>query len=531
MSSLDLRVELPTHSLSFHVQVSPSSTIRDVKGRIEATCPGKPRVDGQRVIWRGRFLKDDEMVQDIWKSPADTPVVHLSVHPSAWASTPPTAVGEQPPVPSTGYLPVSAAAQVGASAVSNPTSVFSPVPGLPLPAITFHHNAALHTLLHGQPPATEFDPATYVEARSFATSVLHAHGISWPRVLDQAYPLYDEAVEGVRYEPVFIDQTSFLSLTTPDAIPSPCQTHALDVLRNTYALLSISTPEVTMFPPSSAQASYHVSPNTNLNHHLQQLGLPALRLAPNQPGNPNRNPADPNNPLVPEIRAIPIRALMVPLMMLTFRTLLLMYFFSPSKRPLFGLVLSAWILYEAWNAFRVVMGNGDRQGQGADRDGLGDNHNAAGGVGAAQAAPVGAQAPAPGAPATNRHSRSFVNNLLESFAMFKLVKEELTLVGDPLTSVTTPTVLYRVKIFCILLVTTLHPAVWDRRRAYMRRREGRLRGEANIRTTEVNAEDQSETAVARAQMRESLVTRHERRPAWVKAYVERVLTTEWVDDL
>ena len=67
MSFIQLRVELPTYSHSFSIQVPRSGAIRDVKREIFRTCPGAPRVEGQRVIWRGRLLGDDEQVMDIWK--------------------------------------------------------------------------------------------------------------------------------------------------------------------------------------------------------------------------------------------------------------------------------------------------------------------------------------------------------------------------------------------------------------------------------------------------------------------------------
>ena len=67
MSSLELRVELPTHSYSFRIQVQLSWTVLDVKDEIKRVCPGSPRVDGQRVIWRGRLLRDEQLVMDIWK--------------------------------------------------------------------------------------------------------------------------------------------------------------------------------------------------------------------------------------------------------------------------------------------------------------------------------------------------------------------------------------------------------------------------------------------------------------------------------
>ena len=140
--------------------------------------------------------------------------------------------------------------------------------------------------------------------------------------------------------------------------------HALKVLTYTFPLLSIPSPDATAYAASQT-APLTQTQVTNLNNHLQQVGLPPLRVIPN--ANANQNPNDPNNPLAAaEIRAIPLRALMVPLMMLTFRTLLLLYFFSPSKRPLFGIVLSAWILYEAWGAIRAVIGNNDQPQRGGN---------------------------------------------------------------------------------------------------------------------------------------------------------------------
>jgi hypothetical protein len=65
--SLLIRVELPTYSHSFQISVSSIGTIDDVKREIEKICAGNPRVHGQRLIWRGRFLGDDEKVLDIWK--------------------------------------------------------------------------------------------------------------------------------------------------------------------------------------------------------------------------------------------------------------------------------------------------------------------------------------------------------------------------------------------------------------------------------------------------------------------------------
>ena len=67
MATVDLRVELPAHSHSFQMQVDGQWTIKEVKSQIHCMCKGAPRVDGQRLIWRGRFLRDEELVKDIWK--------------------------------------------------------------------------------------------------------------------------------------------------------------------------------------------------------------------------------------------------------------------------------------------------------------------------------------------------------------------------------------------------------------------------------------------------------------------------------
>ena len=66
MSVVELRVELPSYSHSFIIQVPVSYTILEVKGEIFRSCTGAPKVDGQRIIWRGRVLQDNEKVEDVW---------------------------------------------------------------------------------------------------------------------------------------------------------------------------------------------------------------------------------------------------------------------------------------------------------------------------------------------------------------------------------------------------------------------------------------------------------------------------------
>ena len=289
-------------------------------------------------------------------------------------------------------------------------------------------------------------------------------------------------------------------------------------------------------PPVPYPPHPHASA-TNLNERLQQLGLPALRVAHNPAA--NVNPNDPNAPGAgaPEIRAIPLRALMVPLMMLAFRTVLLLYFFSPSKRPLFGLLLSMWILYEAWNAMRMVLNEGERGADGAANPAA---PNAP--AGAQQAAPAaaaagaGANANANGVVPRPAAGTSGLNIILDRMATINLAAEDAMLNSD--VPAPPPSLGQKAKMFVTLFFMSLHPAAWDRRRTALRRREGNVRTEANAReaAAQESAEGQgqqgemSEEDEARVRARMQMVQKHERRPAWIKEYIQRVQYTEWVDD-
>ena len=239
-----------------------------------------------------------------------------------------------------------------------------------------------------------------------------------------------------------------------------------------------------------------------------------MRLAP---GQPNANPNDPNNVVVAEIR-VPLRALLMPLIMLTFRTFLLLYFFSPSKRPFFGVVLSLWILWETWGALRRVFG-GNRP-PAALGQARGDAAAAAGAVD--PAANPQAQAATP--PGENHGQFDFLINF---FANMGMASDDAIL--DNAVPAREPSPLTKAKQFVSLMLTTLHPAVWDRRRTALRRREGRLRTEANLRESQPPADGEEDTG--RAQARTQAVMKHERRQPWVKQYIERVETTEWAEDM
>ncbi|RPD66720.1 hypothetical protein L226DRAFT_565512 [Lentinus tigrinus ALCF2SS1-7] len=541
--SSSVRVELPAYSHSFEVQVSPSSTIRDVKHEIAKVCPGSPNPAGQRLIWRGRFLKDNEKVEDVWK-PEDSKVIHLAVHPSAWTSAPPAASAHAVDSSSSSSSPRPTPTQQPRHSAGQPTPTptyqpqlsqtrpaYPHAPFLSVAYIQYIHNLALGVLSAGAVTLPTQPSINDLETwRAAAQALYRSRGWSWPSVYDEPFPS-GSAEQGAVYQTVTIEGFPYLQLATPGATPTPAQLHALRALSYTFPILSMANDPMLYVPPVPYPPHTHATA-TNLNERLQQLGLPALRVAHNPAANVNPNDPNAANPLgVPgaggaEIRAIPVRALMVPLMMLAFRTLLLLYFFSPSQRPLFGLLLSVWILYEAWNAMRMVLNEGERGADGAVNP-------------AAPNAPPEAQRAAPAAAVPNANGvvpvptagRTGLNVILDRMATINLAAEDAMLSSDVPAS--PPTLGQKTKMFITLLFMSLHPAAWDRRRTALRRREGNIRTEANAREAaeQENADgQQGEEDEARARARMQMVQRHERRPGWIREYIQRVQYTEWVDD-
>jgi len=258
-------------------------------------------------------------------------------------------------------------------------------------------------------------------------------------------------------------------------------------------------------PPAGAQ---------NLNARLQDLGLPPLRVAQNGIAGA-------------QFRAIPLRALLAPMIMLIIRTLLLVYFFAPSKTPFFGLILGAWITYEAWNAFRVALR--PARGQGGVAPGQGAN----GAVPPPNAQPQ--QGGAPGAAASTQ-TRDHTSVVLDTLANINLSFENDALSAAPQIPDRTsePTLAHKVQTFVTLLITTVHPALWNRRRTELMRREGRIRTEATVLQSDNGNADGAEGGSAeterRAAAREELRGQQARRPAWIREYVDRVRNAEFSEE-
>ncbi|KII95326.1 hypothetical protein PLICRDRAFT_48289 [Plicaturopsis crispa FD-325 SS-3] len=540
-----LRIELPAFSHDFTVSVPASASVLDVKRAITLACPGEPRVDGQRLVWRGRYLRDEEQVSEIWKTEDETRVVHLAVHPSAWTSEPPqvhtSPTTTRAPIPSV-TAPTHAVHRPFRVNTTGPTRASrTPVFSTRLPNeiglgyIRFKHHVALTALTTG----TILSPPTInpVADRAEAVRAVAAHGWSWPDILDEPYPAptADEQSAGVRYERVTIDGKDYLRLVDSDskATPTPLQAHALKVLTYTFSFLSAPPPpshqtQYTSYPATTGQGS------TTTTHHVQiPIPLPPFLQQANAPipahaAAPNVNNAN-----------IRLRPLLLPLVMLGFRTMLLLYFFSPARKPVFGLLVGAWIAYEAWVAYAHA---GEVQ---RDRGGV-----APAAAAAADPAPAAAQAQAPAPregeaptaaggpnaqpprpaqpPRTASPQPHAVPNFIDTLAKIGLSAEEAVLSPSSGQQPTPPpTLAHKVGAFFSLLFLTLHPAIWNGRRTALRAREGRLRTEAHARARVDGGEEVDER---QARVRRELAEIHERRPAWVRDYVERVQHAEWVDD-
>lgn len=301
----------------------------------------------------------------------------------------------------------------------------------------------------------------------------------------------------------------YLSLATPHATPTAIQVHAFGVLSYTFPLLSV-----------------HPQPLLPHNNPLQVNAIPP-------------RPVPPLGGL--HIRGafqLPIRPLIVPLVFLTIRTTLLLYFFQPARKPLFGLMVLVWVAWEVIGAVRGALGadNGNVNGLQNNRaDNAGNNGPVGAEGGAAQARPrANNDATQPAAPTSQE---AILNQLaqLNVSTEARFVEPDAT----PNPNTPSPTLAHKIKIFCILFFLTLHPAIWDRRRTALRAREGRVR-EA-VRTREARAlqrereraehEENRRRGVEAESNPEVLETSSPApKPFWVAEYEQRVRSGDWVDE-
>jgi hypothetical protein len=220
--------------------------------------------------------------------------------------------------------------------------------------------------------------------------------------------------------------------------------------------------------------------------------------------------------------------------------MLLLYFVAPARKPVFGILILAWMLYEIWQPIRNVI----RNLANLPDNGLQPNNNNGGNIRAAnlnedQGRAQGEQANNNGPHPPVRRPPTIEGQagaIFDTLANMNLGEEEQMLNLSTNAPVSEPGFGHKFVTFVGLLVTTLHPAVWNRRRVALRRREGTIRTEANIRNSEPEQGSQESQESGnnpqdrRAQIREQLLAEHNRRPAWIRRYMERVEVEDWVDD-
>lgn len=489
--ALVVQIELPSYAYSFNLRLPSSTTVLQVKSLVSQTCPGSPRVDGQRIVFRGRFLQDSEKLEDLC-SPDDQLVFHLAVNPSAWTSDPPN-----PP------LPVPSPAPRLPQTPPPPPSAPSSSGNNPLGYVFYVHQNALLVLVHGYIIQPRSEPTA---AKQIALQYLERSGWQWPSILDEPYPPPSEG--GLKYDRSTIDGQMYLQLRNPGEAPTPIQVHALKILSYTFSILR--QPAITHIP-SRVIPSNSIPIPPHVNQVLQQLGLPQL---------PNHNPQPPLNVIQNQII---LRPLILPFILHGVRLLLVLYFFAPARKPLFGLLI-AWLLFELWQ--RGIFNNNNNR-PAAEQAG---RENPAPRQDEAQPVPQ-ANRPAQAANANNNNNAADgrqaapPHQLVDALANYNLNEEEEILNG---TNNQPPTLGKRIFAFFSLLTTTIHPAVWDRRRAVLSRREGRLRTEdVALRENQEGSESQDD---ARAQRRAELAASHARRNEWTQRYVQRAVNGDWVDE-
>ncbi|RDB22864.1 hypothetical protein Hypma_010346 [Hypsizygus marmoreus] len=526
MSSLvELRVELPAYAHSFLIHVPRACTIAEVKQEIFNSCIGGPRADGQRLIWRGRYLVDHENVDELWKSVDEPRILHLAVHPSAWSSSPPEI---PPPTQTPNPLPQNARSAYQGPIRSQippvPTPTAQPSHGPhPLAYVQIQHQRAL-AALSPLMTAPSTDGMDMDALRSLSVRTVERHGWAWPTVLDEEFP---SAIEGgLKYDRVTIDGQNFLSLHSSSEPPTALQAHALKVLTYTFSLLSLPPSPATSTGRTSTPPAVPIPPH--VNQMLRQLGLPTLRVVQNQDQN-----LDPNrNQIIPALREMPLRPLLAPLMMLLFRTLLLLYFVAPTRKPIFGILILAWMLYEIWRPIHNGLMRGlrraaDNRQQQRPNPPARQQEVAQNPAGEAPRPP---QNPLGGAAAAN-HLDHQAGLVLDALGNQNIASEERILNETPGINTAEPGFGHKFGTLLSLLLTTVHPAVWNRRRVVLRQREGRIRTEANMRNAPpADTEGEDPQNANREQLRTELRAQHSRRPRWVREYMDRVVAADWVDD-
>ncbi|KAJ1311916.1 hypothetical protein OPQ81_010376 [Rhizoctonia solani] len=454
--------------------VPARARVADLKTAIAEQCPGQPKPNGQRIIWKGRVVVDEEVVGDIWKPGQDTHTVHLAVHPSAWSSPPKP---EEPQPVST--TPVTA-------------SVPSPHPSQPIAKelIMYHHTNALRVMA-GQAMEPWSSPIGLDQASAthWAFMGLATAGLAFPPILLTSYPSYSPGEPGLEYTLVTIDGRPYLSLLNPEAPPTPTQQHAIQVLTFTLALIPYLD---SLTPPTPV------------------LPLIPYSFQPLPPPPPRQSP----RATIQRVRRLVVAfRTLVPLSFTLLRASLFIVFFPQAREPLWLAIIIAVVLYEARliinraNEALLNVPNPDpnapdpRPPQGTNPNGQTNN-------------PLSVNL-------QSLFDRATLSGIDSEAAQLDLDVPERELRPVPENETPVHEWAVRIRSFVLLLGVTLVPAAWARRREALRLREGRVRVVYGERANAVRVENEEGQEVV-GMLGEKRIAAL-RPDGWRRSYVERVL--------
>ncbi|KAL1740951.1 hypothetical protein HDZ31DRAFT_46459 [Schizophyllum fasciatum] len=220
-----------------------------------------------------------------------------------------------------------------------------------------------------------------------------------------------------------------------------------------------------------------------------------------------------NRPAIPpELRDLQIRPLVIPLLVLVFRVMLLLYFLDPEDSPIYAVFILGFVVWEMWGL--VMRGLPREPGQPPVN----------GGNAAPAAAPGGGREGNGAMPNNAALAANFQAQATEFLGSRGLAAEESAL-NTP--NAPPPTVGQKIVAFASLLLSTVHPAVWERRRALLRRREGQIRTEERARQA---AQERAGGAEGEDAAEHPAPPPPRPRAPWVQEYVQRVLADNWVDE-
>jgi len=247
------------------------------------------------------------------------------------------------------------------------------------------------------------------------------------------------------------------------------------------------------------------------------MGLPPLRNIHNAEAVPNQEQGRALN-LLPDVA---IRPLLASLFMLIVRASLLLYLVAPTRKPIFAVLIIAWMLYEIWQPIRNhLLRHLQENEQDAARPG----------------ARAPAQADAPRPDDLGAQLRSQVRELVETLGNMNLEAEQEALTHATLEN-EDPGMGRRIGqrigqtigTFVTLVFLTLHPAIWNQRRVALRLREEAVRTEVHngTRLDQTDVEEGDGLTEREGQVIQAFRERHSQRPMWIQRYIERVVHNDW----